>query len=236
VPHSDAGRPKSRCHSLGADLVGLDEVERDHLTLAHVVDAREAQRGQRVADRLALRIEHARFERDVDARFHISIPVDFLGGCFTPLRAQRGAIGIAPGVDTFGNAHAAQLRAGRYANQLVSVVRACGAGRSWVTTGAAGQVSGGAGEVPLRIGAISSPTSNCPAGRARRGAQKYGRPETAPTEPGMPRWGARGSPEGPSQRLLAPIALRTLGGERIRAQVSGFVARNRLPQSAGSAR
>src|SRR5579883_1833392 len=59
---------------LGAGLVGLCEVELDHLALAHVVDAREAQRSERVADRLALGIEHARFERDVDARFHVSIP------------------------------------------------------------------------------------------------------------------------------------------------------------------
>ena len=54
----------------GALAIGLGEVEVDHFALAHRVDAVKAERAQRVRDRLALRIEHAVLEHDMDARLH----------------------------------------------------------------------------------------------------------------------------------------------------------------------
>ena len=46
------------------------ELDVEHLALAHARDARNAERLQRALDRLALRIEHAGFQRDGDAGFH----------------------------------------------------------------------------------------------------------------------------------------------------------------------
>ena len=53
-----------------AGRVGLGELELDHLALAHLADAGEAELRERVADRLALRVEHALLGHDVDARLH----------------------------------------------------------------------------------------------------------------------------------------------------------------------
>src|SRR6202030_1179646 len=56
------------------DLIALDdgvgEIEIDDLPLAHLVDAAEAQRAQRMRDRLALRVEHALLQHHMHARLH----------------------------------------------------------------------------------------------------------------------------------------------------------------------
>src|SRR5690606_23606949 len=54
----------------GARRVGLGEVEFDHLALAHLADAREAQPRERVADRLALRVEDARLQHHMHSCLH----------------------------------------------------------------------------------------------------------------------------------------------------------------------
>ena len=53
----------------------------DQLADARFADAREAERGQRMFDRLALRIEYAVLERHDDAEFH--------GDC---LKSERGVV------------------------------------------------------------------------------------------------------------------------------------------------
>src|SRR5262249_46543818 len=50
--------------------VGLGEVDLDVLALAHIADPGEAEIAERMRDRLALRIEHARLQGDVDLRLH----------------------------------------------------------------------------------------------------------------------------------------------------------------------
>src|SRR5579862_2876245 len=50
--------------------VRLGEIELDELALPNLADPGEAQALQRIADRLALRIEHPGFEADVDSRLH----------------------------------------------------------------------------------------------------------------------------------------------------------------------
>src|SRR4051794_15201717 len=54
--------------------VGIGQFEFDQLALADLADAVKAQRQQRIADRLALRIEHAGLEADMHARFHGRFP------------------------------------------------------------------------------------------------------------------------------------------------------------------
>src|SRR4051812_39250482 len=63
--------------------IGIAQLQFDQLALADLADPREAQRLQCIADRLALRIEHAGFKTDMNARFHrcLSSP----GGCMSRL-------------------------------------------------------------------------------------------------------------------------------------------------------
>ena len=53
--------------------VGVGEVELDHLAHADLADAVEAERAERVAHRLALRVEDAGLERHVHAGLHPAI-------------------------------------------------------------------------------------------------------------------------------------------------------------------
>ena len=50
--------------------VGLGEVDLDHLADAHLADAGEAERAERVPHRLALRVEHAGLQRHMHPRLH----------------------------------------------------------------------------------------------------------------------------------------------------------------------
>src|SRR5258708_4689453 len=50
--------------------VSLGELDVENLALAHAGHAGETEGGERALDCLALRIEHARFERDGDPRLH----------------------------------------------------------------------------------------------------------------------------------------------------------------------
>ena len=54
----------------GGAFVGLGEVELDDLAHADALDAAEAEAAERVADGLALRVEDAALQGDVDARLH----------------------------------------------------------------------------------------------------------------------------------------------------------------------
>src|ERR1035437_7405669 len=54
----------------GLHRLGGGEVELEILALAHVFDLAVAERVQRVGDRLALRVEDRRFERDEDTSAH----------------------------------------------------------------------------------------------------------------------------------------------------------------------
>src|SRR5205085_1447942 len=60
--------PAHRLDILVRDALG--EVELDELAGADVVDAREAEAFQRMVDRLALRVEDAVLQRDIDSGFH----------------------------------------------------------------------------------------------------------------------------------------------------------------------
>ena len=53
-----------------APVVAAGELELDHLADPHLADPVEAERAEGVAHRLALRVEHAGLQRDVDARLH----------------------------------------------------------------------------------------------------------------------------------------------------------------------
>src|SRR5262245_9599865 len=53
-----------------AGFVALGKLDVEDLALADAAHAGEAERGERALDRLALRIEDARFEGDGDARLH----------------------------------------------------------------------------------------------------------------------------------------------------------------------
>src|SRR3984957_3833670 len=55
---------------LSRGAVRAVDLDLDQLALAHLADPGETQRGKRIADRLTLRVEHARFEADMNARFH----------------------------------------------------------------------------------------------------------------------------------------------------------------------
>ena len=74
----------------GAVLGG--KVKLDHLPLPDAVHARKAQRAQRMADRLALRIEDAVLQHDGDASFHrtglqlISVGLTGVAAGMTPRR------------------------------------------------------------------------------------------------------------------------------------------------------
>ena len=61
-------------HVHSCALVGIEaaviEVEVDHLALADIVDAVEAEAAKGVVDGLALGVEDAVFEGDVNASFH----------------------------------------------------------------------------------------------------------------------------------------------------------------------
>ena len=54
----------------GALGVGLRQLQLDHLACAHLADIGEAQSVQRVADRLALRVQHARLQHHRHGRLH----------------------------------------------------------------------------------------------------------------------------------------------------------------------
>ena len=54
----------------GLCLVGLGEVDLEIFALADMLDAIEAQGAEGALDGLALRVEHAFLERDLDLRLH----------------------------------------------------------------------------------------------------------------------------------------------------------------------
>src|SRR4051812_48827650 len=55
---------------LGPGAILAADLDVEHLALSHTADALDAERLQRALDGLALRIEHAGFERYGDAGFH----------------------------------------------------------------------------------------------------------------------------------------------------------------------
>src|SRR6185312_1957042 len=59
----------------GAVGIALGEIEVDHLALAHLIDAAESQGAQRMRDGLALGIEHALLQHDMNARLHRARPI-----------------------------------------------------------------------------------------------------------------------------------------------------------------
>src|SRR3972149_3582486 len=57
----------------GAFRIALGHLDLDIFTLAHIANRAEAERMERAGDRLALRVEHARLQRDGDARLHAPV-------------------------------------------------------------------------------------------------------------------------------------------------------------------
>src|SRR6516165_905163 len=55
---------------LGADAIGAFDLDVEHLALAHVGNAANAERAQRALNGFALRIENAGFQCDGDSGFH----------------------------------------------------------------------------------------------------------------------------------------------------------------------
>src|SRR5215467_5658148 len=55
---------------LGAFGIALRHVDLDIFALAHIANRAEAERMKRAGNGLALRVEHALFQRDGDARLH----------------------------------------------------------------------------------------------------------------------------------------------------------------------
>src|SRR5258707_14617147 len=76
----------------GAALVRADDLDVEHLALAHAGDAADAERFEGALDRLALRIEDAGLEGDGDARFHGCLT----GSVFRRRRPIAPASGLSP--------------------------------------------------------------------------------------------------------------------------------------------
>src|SRR5580658_2810310 len=81
----------------GARRVGLGKIEIDHFALAHLVYAGKAERCQGMPDRLALGIEHAVLQHDMDARFHCTVcgPLMSVGPPSCCCRRQRRGLRVA---------------------------------------------------------------------------------------------------------------------------------------------
>src|SRR5690606_9825747 len=77
-----------RCFGFGAISRGKLDIE--YFSLAHALDAFNAERLQRALDRLALRIEYAGFERDRNARFHRVLARNF--DARAPMRARLNCV------------------------------------------------------------------------------------------------------------------------------------------------
>src|SRR6516165_5168747 len=54
----------------GADRISFRKIELDQLALAHLSNPRESKTCERIADRLTLRVQHARLQHYVNPRFH----------------------------------------------------------------------------------------------------------------------------------------------------------------------
>src|SRR3990170_2828178 len=112
----------------GARRIALGHLDLDIFTLAHIANRAEAERMERAGDRLALRVEHPRLQRDGDARLHAPVfrlrPIwsaPALGPCVPGADCRHAARACAPPPD--------KPRPGRPCRGGSGPCRACSASR-----------------------------------------------------------------------------------------------------------